>query len=98
MTINIDVFIVLSVPSFVVDIQQIFSIARFYYHFNCGFAPDVLCVACVDLFTRLDGFDNMTIYPFVVSLRAFIPPDVIGAVAFLFLSVCDHFDRVVDQQ
>ncbi len=98
MAINIDIFIVLSVPSFVVDVQQILSIARFDYHFNCGFAPDVFCVAGIDLLTCFDGVDDVTFDPFVVGLNAFIPSDVIGAVAFKFLPVSDHFDRVVNQQ
>lgn len=98
MTINVYIFIVLPVPAFVVDVQQILSIICFDDHFYSCFTPYVLCITCINLFTWLNRFDNMTFYPFGIRLHSLIPSVVIRVVTFLFFTICNHFDRVVDQQ
>ena len=98
MTIDINVFIVLSIPTFVVNVKQILSVMGFDYHFDGGFAPYVFCVAGVNLFTGFDRIDYVTLDPFVVGLHSFIPSEIIGVITFLFFAIGYHFYRVVDQQ
>ena len=98
MTININIFIILSVPAFVVNVEQILSVICFYYHFYRSFAPYVLCITCINLFARFYRFDYMTFDPFSVGLHSFIPSKIIRVITFLFFTVRNHFDRVVDQQ
>ena len=98
MTINVNIFIVLPIPAFVVNIEQIHSVICFYHHFYSCFAPNVLCITCINLFTWFNRFNYMTFDPFVISLNSFIPAKIIWDISFLFSAICNHFDRVVYQQ
>lgn len=96
MAIDIEVLVVLSVPTFVVHVEQIFPVWSFDDHFNCGLAPDVFGVTGVNLVPNLYRPEFNFIDPSFVRERSFLPLVELFRVALLFLSLDVHFHRVVD--
>ena len=47
MRVNVHVFVILSIPAFVVQVEQVSSLSAFYYDFYCCLAPNVFCITHV---------------------------------------------------
>lgn len=94
MRVNINELIVLSVPSFVVQIQKIPPILTFDDKFYGCLAPNVFGVAYVDHVSRLNRKQSMTMNILMVLQHSLLPSD-----EFLIpLLWRMKFDSVIDDQ
>lgn len=98
MRVYVDIFIILSVPPLIVNIQQILVISRLDHQLNSSLAPNILGVASINFIARLYRFNLMAVYPLLVLLHPLLPPLKLFDVAFIFTAHHNHLDRVVDHK
>lgn len=70
--IHVNVLIVLPVPSFVVDIQQWFSILRQNFKFNLCLTPYILSVSHIQPFSNFNLFHYMFLFPVSSNFELFL--------------------------
>ena len=73
MRVYVHVLIILSIPPFIVKVQQILPILSFYHQLNRSFAPNMLGVAYVKFVSSFYKLNSMWDNPFFVFLGSLLP-------------------------
>jgi hypothetical protein len=98
MRVLVDVLVILSVPAFVMEIQQILTIPGSYYELYCCPAPNVLSVVNVQFFAGFDRVNLVARDPVLVLFRSLLPALKLFGLPLILFCEYDHLDGIVDHE